>query len=240
MRPVRRLQQARVISFLVGTSFTALVVLGLCMLRDRDACPMIEDARLLHPPDDLSRGGDTGEAWFHRNWEPHISCAHERRVGSFGDGGKWVCSPECMLRRCGCRVVSIGESSFAGALTSEYGCRVHAFGHEGSVSAGVSLKDLFAGAGFKRVDVLSVNVGSGELTAFLDKDNLEFMQEAAAQLLVTVHWSPHTTEALARQLTEAGFYVFHKEPNMERNGSVVVDYSLLNRRRYVWWSGCLT
>lgn len=232
-------------------------------------CPMIEDERLLHAPDDFSHGGDTGGAWFQQNWEPHLSCAQERRVGKFGDGGKWICSPECMLRRCGCRAISIGsnnEFSFESALVGEYGCSVHTFDHtvNGSTAPhgvtfhrkglGVTqrrvadlapLRDLFATAGFEWVEVLKVDVDGAEFEAFADADNLDFMAQRAAQLLLEVHWDPQGEDAqrlanLARSLTDAGFYAFHKEPNIQNewNGHIAVEYSFLNRRRSVWWTGC--
>jgi hypothetical protein len=38
-----------------------------------------------------NRNSDSITAFFINNWEPTIHCAFEKRIGSLGDGGKWVC-----------------------------------------------------------------------------------------------------------------------------------------------------
>ena len=32
-------------------------------------------------------------SWYQENYEPDFGCQHELRVGSMGDGWKWVCNP---------------------------------------------------------------------------------------------------------------------------------------------------
>ena len=52
-------------------------------------------------------------AWYQQNWEPAISCQHERRIGSWGDGGKWVCDPHRILKKStkSCLVYSVGSNN---------------------------------------------------------------------------------------------------------------------------------
>jgi len=49
--------------------------------------------------------------WYQRNWEPAISCQNERGIGSWGDGGKWVCDPHRILKKPtkSCLVYSVGS-----------------------------------------------------------------------------------------------------------------------------------
>jgi hypothetical protein len=46
---------------------------------------------LHHIQDKHNRISDSRTLFFQNNWEPTIQCAFERRLGRFGDGGKWVC-----------------------------------------------------------------------------------------------------------------------------------------------------
>jgi len=47
------------------------------------------------------------------HYEPSFSCAHQRRVGRWGDGGKWVCDPHTIAQKATskdrCLVYSIGS-----------------------------------------------------------------------------------------------------------------------------------
>jgi FkbM family methyltransferase len=57
-----------------------------------------------------------------------VYCNKEMRVGTSGDGGKWVCNPR-QLRK-GCVVYGVGtgdEYSFDTQMAARYGCEVHMF-----------------------------------------------------------------------------------------------------------------
>ena len=73
---------------------------------------------------------DLGASWWQTYWEPCVGCSFERRVGPKGDGGKWVCNPDDLLRT-PCAVLSVGSNNdfrFEQAMTA-YGCDVHVYDH---------------------------------------------------------------------------------------------------------------
>jgi len=47
--------------------------------------------RLHHIQDKRNRNNDSVNVFLQNNWEPTIHCTFEQRIGSVGDGGKWVC-----------------------------------------------------------------------------------------------------------------------------------------------------
>ena len=91
--------------------------------------------KLRTPPADFNNGaqGGAGNAWMQRNWEPHLRCVGELRLGQAGDGGKHVCDPDCLLERNACLVYSFGSNNDFGFETSvlPYGCKIHVFDHTG-------------------------------------------------------------------------------------------------------------
>ena len=91
--------------------------------------------KLRTPPSDFNNGaqGGAGNAWMQRNWEPHLRCVGELRLGQAGDGGKHVCDPDCLLERNACLIYSFGSNNDFGFETSvlPYGCAIHVFDHTG-------------------------------------------------------------------------------------------------------------
>lgn len=75
--------------------------------------------------------------WYQNNWEPSFTCLHEKRIGSWGDGGKWVCDPHritASTSKRGCLVYSVGSSNnfdFEEAVLREISpdCEIHTFDH---------------------------------------------------------------------------------------------------------------
>jgi hypothetical protein len=77
-------------------------------------------------------GACDGPTWFQNNWEPSLACAAAARVGSMGDGGKWVCDPDRLAASRGpCRVYSFGSRGKIdfelGVLRVRPDCEVHTF-----------------------------------------------------------------------------------------------------------------
>jgi len=75
------------------------------------------------------------DGWFYTLWDffiPQFSCPFPvRRIGTLGDGGKFVCGVERVLHRPDCVIYSLGvndESSFEAALLSRSStCRMYGY-----------------------------------------------------------------------------------------------------------------
>lgn len=75
--------------------------------------------------------------WYQNNWEPSFTCLHERRLGLWGEGGKWVCDPHRIstsASKQGCLVFSVGSNndfSFEEAVLRGIAedCEIHTFDH---------------------------------------------------------------------------------------------------------------
>jgi hypothetical protein len=70
--------------------------------------------------------------FFQEHFEPNFSCRHERRLGVWGDGGKWVCDPHRLPTPCLVYSVgSNGEASFEAAIHNfAPQCEIHTFDPE--------------------------------------------------------------------------------------------------------------
>lgn len=72
--------------------------------------------------------------WYQNNWEPSFTCLHERRIGRWGDGGKWVCDPHRIVVKQdkSCLVYSVGSNNdftFEEAVLKyiSMDCEIHIF-----------------------------------------------------------------------------------------------------------------
>lgn len=76
---------------------------------------------------------EAAHVWYQNNWEPSFTCQHERRVGRWGDGGKWICDPHRIAANNGsCLVYSIGSNndfSFEEGILRDISpaCEIHTF-----------------------------------------------------------------------------------------------------------------
>lgn len=224
-------------------------------------CPMVSRARAAEPPDDFNWPAGSGPAWFQTNWEPHLSCMEERRVGTHGDGGKWLCDPDCLLVKDECIVYSIGSSnefSFDAAMVAR-GCTVHTFDHtvaNPNPPPGVvyhkmglgtpadaapfkSAKDIFAELNHTKVDVFKMDIEGGEYKVLLDEATLAALSEVVVQMQIEFHYGwgaaqgapSETQRKVAELMTKAGFYAFHKEPNIQFSDGGCIEYAFLNTRK---------
>lgn len=123
---------------------------------DSDATWWERQERAVHQHARQEISMDTsGPDFFTRNWEPNFSCAGQRRLGSPGDGGKWICDPTTISRLYGgggggggvsvgggvaaasapsCVIYSIGSAemfSFEEDVHAALGprCAIHIFDH---------------------------------------------------------------------------------------------------------------
>ena len=75
-----------------------------------------------------------GAFWYY-NFDATFNCDFARRLGRFGDGGKWVCDPHRLTQKAskeGCLVYSIGsngDSSFETSIRDSISssCEIHTF-----------------------------------------------------------------------------------------------------------------
>ena len=179
----------------------------------RRGCPQIAWHRLHEKVGDYRHGSssvENGASWFQRNWEPSIACADERRLGTWGDGGKWICDPACMLAAGRCVVYSVGgnnEWSFEVSMVKR-GCEVHTFDH--TVAAprtppgvvfhrwglGVnadaqpmrSLDSIMAELNHTRVDVFKMDIEGGEFRVLADQATVKTMHSKVTQMQIEFHY----------------------------------------------------
>lgn len=202
-------------------------------------------------PDDFYFGGYSGPSWFQQNWEPSIRCLDNVRVGPHGDGGKWLCDPECFLKPGECTVWSLGSNNEFGFETAmaPYGCEVHTFDHtveNPTPPEGVhfwplgaaavdgdflkSLRTLYKDTNATgAIDVLKIDCEGCEYEVFTDPDTLEFIKSTVKQIMVEVHFNGvKSTESLAQAFADAGFKTFSKEPNIQFSDGSCVEYAMIN------------
>ena len=68
----------------------------------------------------------------------------------------------------------------------------------------------------RTIDILKIDVEGAEFSVFLDKQTMALMATLVRQILIEVHYkSEAQTVALARAFSEAGFFTFSKEPNIQ-------------------------
>jgi hypothetical protein len=67
--------------------------------------------------------------FFFVTHEPTFTCGYERKIGSRGDGGKWICDPHRIVKG-SCLVYSIGSNNqfdFEEGMHSRFQCETHTF-----------------------------------------------------------------------------------------------------------------
>jgi hypothetical protein len=90
--------------------------------------------RISNTPDCANDCGPSSAiAWYQDNWEPAFTCQQERRIGRWGDGGKWVCDPYRITQnKQSCLVYSVGSNndfSFEEGVWQDVSseCEIHTF-----------------------------------------------------------------------------------------------------------------
>lgn len=188
-----------------------------------------------------------GRAFFQRNWEPSYTCDVHARMGSPGDGGKWVCDPQRFLTMPDCIVYSVGsndEFSFEEEVHNfNPSCQIHTFDSEplsenskkppfvhfhawsiGGKSSN-SIKAIMGKLQHDHISVLKIDCEGCEFEALLLA-----VKPKISQILVEVHFdeNPAEVHALFRFLSSQGYAIFSKEPNIQysTHGNAV-EFSLV-------------
>lgn len=210
--------------------------------------------KLYGPPHDFHRGGKYAGEWFQNNAEPSIRCLTDERMGPWGDGGKWICQPSCLLSNNNCTVLSIGsynDFGFENAIVNNYGCNVSTFDHtvsnptppsqvsfypfgiatksEGQLKTINQLSEIAGLHNKSLIDVFKIDCEGCEYDLFSDTNTLEFMSRRIRQLSVEIHWN-NNADAISLiygNLIKNGFRCFSKEPNLLCQ-SCATEFSFLN------------
>lgn len=96
---------------------------------------MLKDRISTTPSCQFDCSSEDAKAWYQNNWEPAFTCLHERRIGRWGDGGKWICDPHRIRHKASsdpCLVYSVGSKndfSFEEAVMNDISmeCEIHTF-----------------------------------------------------------------------------------------------------------------
>ena len=82
-------------------------------------------------PSDPTMHAERPTSWYQENWDPDFACAYEDKIGSVGDGHKWICDPHRLSKKHDCTVYSVGSNgdfSFEVGLQERLpNCQVHIF-----------------------------------------------------------------------------------------------------------------
>jgi len=190
-----------------------------------------------------------GKRFFQRNWEPSYSCMVRMRMGSPGDGGKWICDPHHVLAGPNCTVYSIGsngEFGFEEAVHNFNPARViHTFDpmyppinkpdfvHFHSWSVGsrdtgstFTVDTMMRHLGHKNISVFKIDCEGCELFSLLPP---HLPYGAIQQIAVEVHFNhnPDSIHHFFNSLSSMGYAIFSKEANIEYSDGNAIEYSLV-------------
>lgn len=189
--------------------------------------------------------------FFLDNWGPNFHCSNARRIGSTGEGGKWVCDPYQLKSRHNCLVYSAGSN---GEYGFEFGmkhhmphCEIHTFDsdfhrhpNDTCIFHVIKLGDGAPGTFSKNwtaivhelnhtnrpIDILKIDIEGGEYSFFpliFDSNKSYFPR----QILVEVHpLNDKAIHAFFRLLRSNSYVIFSKEQNLLA-GQYYFEYSFL-------------
>lgn len=201
--------------------------------------------------------------WYQNNWEPNFTCLDERRIGRWGDGGKWVCDPRRIVAKAeaghGCLVYSVGSNndfSFEESILRDISpaCEIHTFDptigdrpakpladeqitfHPWGLSnkndgkyktLQTIMQDLDHGN--REIDILKIDCEGCEWSSYeswLDKGI------RIRQILIELHQgtegaTPLPAMKFMESLSQRGFVIFHKEPNIQWAGGACIEYAFV-------------
>lgn len=193
--------------------------------------------------------------WYTNNWHPYFTCPQEQLIGTVGDGHKYVCDPHRLKKLDDCLVYSVGsdgEFSFEDALYAlapnceihifDFGdyaeimkkdfpnlkATLHPFGMAGSgkhPSNVKSMQEILARLGHegRRIDILKVDCEGCEWDSYTDW--LEVPNQIS-QVFVESH---RVRTKFFQDMYDAGYVLFHKEPNTQWKGGCEWAYLKLAR-----------
>lgn len=192
-----------------------------------------------------------GGHFYQNHFEPEFACQHERRIGSVGDGGKWICDPHRIANQIDkkCLVYSIGSNNdftFEMSVQQNIGedCEIHTFDpgeyQQGADKAKVNYHKYFVGLDDKRsksIATIVKELGHEGRTIDIFKIDCEGCEWTTAkhwfdapvtirQIQVELHrHNMKTTPEFFDLMWHNHYVITHKEPNIAYPGSI--EYSFL-------------
>lgn len=199
---------------------------------------------------DLGQGKHVSR-WLNENWHPYFSCPSETMIGQIGDGHKYVCNVHRLAKLEDCLVYSVGSDgdfSFEDALLKlAPNCEVHTFDfgnyaetlrtkwpnttttlHQWGMVGKVENKTdkvktleetiRLLGHEDRRIDILKVDCEFCEWAAY--QDWLDVPNDIT-QILVETHT---VKTKFFQDMWDAGYVIFHKEPNLLWNAGCEWSY----------------
>lgn len=177
--------------------------------------------------------------FFYDNWGVNFQCSNARRIGSMGEGGKWVCDPFKLKSRRDCLIYSAGsngEFSFEFAVKQLMPhCEIHTFDkdyhpypkeicvfHEFTLGNDLSPVNVRNWTSILRelnhtrrtIDIFKIDIEGDEfsfLPLIFDADAFSLPR----QILVEIHpKDDRTTNELFQRLQNLGYVIFAKEENV--------------------------
>ena len=186
------------------------------------------------------------QIYFASNWDPDFSCQFQVSMGQTeSDGHKWVCDPHRLEEKDDCLIFSVGSNAqfeFEIDLQrhlpnceihifdpTDYskemwenglnGTNYHAWGLQSEKSQGYEtlLESMqLLGLTGRRIDIFKIDCEGCEL--YTHKD---LLSQDIRQILVEVHGLNERTEPFFKDVHDAGYAIFHKEPNLYAKGTCI-------------------
>ena len=178
-----------------------------------------------HARDRKNHKSDSNVMFFQNNWEPTFQCEFERRLGTMGDGGKWVCDVHRILSANNGKALiysmgSNGDFTFEQAIKQELpNAEIHTFdmdaftcpddvcifhrtrvgNGQGDVSKSLTMITDELGHGNRPIDLLKVDIEGGEFeffeSLFQSVTSDGSRMPYIRQILFEIHLSPDTPHA---------------------------------------------
>lgn len=187
--------------------------------------------------------------FFLDNWTPDFHCSNARRIGSTGEGGKWVCDPHQLKSRSNCLVYSAGSN---GEYSFEFGmkeamphCEIHTFDKDlhPYPNGTCIFHTVYLGDGrtFSKtwttivnelnhtnriIDIFKIDI-EGDEHGFMPVVFAGSSSSFPRQILIELH--PHNTydmNAVFKLLRSKNYVIFSKEQNLLA-GQYYFEYSFL-------------
>jgi hypothetical protein len=189
--------------------------------------------------------------FFFDNWSQNFHCANARRVGSMGEGGKWVCDMFRLKSRRDCLIYSVGSNGeFSFEIEMKNGmphCEIHTFDkdfhpypNDTCIFHTVKFGDGAQSTHSKTwhtilhdlnhtnriVDILKMDIEGDEYSFFSLMFN-STRNSFPKQILVELHpQEDNITHAFFEQLRSNSYVIFAKEQNI-LGGPWFFEYSFL-------------